>query len=118
MKIGFQGFRHHDLRIGSQEIVGGVEAGPAEDRVENPPGADRGLHMSRRDAAAHQYQRHPHHTLIEQIPMQKLAVIAEPLAVIADHQDPRVCTLASLFEGLDQSPQLPVHIGDLSEIRG
>ena len=117
LEEGLHGLPHHDLLIGRQEIEVRVEARPRGNGVEDPARADRGLHPAGRDAAARRDQRNPHDALIEEVAVQKLAVVAETFAVIAHDESPRTGAGIPVFECIDQPPDLLVHIGNFAEVR-
>ena len=81
------GLAEDDLRPAAAEAVRRSEARPVQDRVEDPPRADRRVAHARRDARPDEQEGDVHRGLVEEVPVLGLAVVAEPLAVVADDHD-------------------------------
>ena len=91
-----------------QAALRGV-AGPAEQRGVDLAKAHRRGACARLDAAAGDHQGHPHDALIEQVAVQRLAVVAAPLAVVGGDDDPHPAGGRRTLEGGEQAPELVVH---------
>ncbi len=112
----FHRFADDDLgdRVPKAERLG--RAGPVEQRVEDAPGADGGVVDARRHSGPDHDQRHAHRGLIEQIAVERLAVVAETLAVIADDDDAGRAGDALLERGHEPA-ELRVHRGHFAQVR-
>ncbi len=109
-------FRQHRIGIGGAQAVRRAEPCPVEDGEEDPPRADRRVRRAGRDAGADEHQRHVHRGLVEQVAVLRLAVVAEPFAVIRDDGDrARLGDVAR--ERRDEASELRVHRRDLTKVR-
>jgi len=107
----------HDLGLGLPQAGGGRDSGPVQQRVMDASRTDRQVLRRRRDTRTGDHERHVHRGLVDQVAVQRLAVVAQPLAVVADEDD-RGRRLHELLEGRDEAAQLLVHRGDFSQVRG
>ena len=82
------GLAEHDLGFGAAQAV--LRAEPCQSRmVWKTRRVLTGVSLAPGATPGHHHQRHVHRRLIEQVAVLRLAVIAEPLAVIGDDDDRR-----------------------------
>src|SRR4029078_7975893 len=109
-------FAEDDLAVRTAQAVLGREPRKVEDGVEHPPRAERRIVHPGSDPASGHYQGYVHRRLIDQIAVESLAMIAEPLTMIAD-EDHDGLPWSALLERLDDAPDLLVHGRHFTEVR-
>jgi hypothetical protein len=87
-----------------------------EERVKHATSAHGRVVHANPHAGSRHHQRHVHRGLIEEVAVQRLAVLAESLAVVADDHNRRRSRDRTL-EGRHQAAELLVHRGHFTKVR-
>src|SRR4029079_4083311 len=102
------------LAVAAQAVLR-AQARPVEQREEDAAGADRHARDAGRAAGLDDGRRDVHGGLVDEVAVNRLAVVAEPFAMIRGDDD-RDGPADALLEGLRQPSELLIHERHFAEI--